>query len=293
MIPLAGDLGLRLVLDYEYDVKHVTVEDIQTWGVDFDTVLVEALANLRGLPAPHWKRDAAGFCELLGEAGYQSSFLLLDKARQQLPFAADAVYVVSNRGLLIAADGTDERACKAMMDHVAKCHDEQPWPMSAAVLRHDAKQGWQVAVLTGEAEVAVHNCRIMRWAADYADQAQLLQRLHESEGRDVFVATTGVMELPGDQGRLRTWCTSPSGCEAQLPQTDLVVVGDVPPGRPEASGDGVLVSWNDFADICAGLVQAPVHAPPRYPVAGAVDAAQWQRLRQRAITVMEGAVAGT
>ncbi|MFB9066704.1 hypothetical protein [Pseudofulvimonas gallinarii] len=292
-IPLAGDLGIRLVLDYEYDVQHVTLENIQTWGVDVDTVMVEAMANLRGLPAPHWVRDAAGFCELHGEPGYQASFLLLDKVRQQLPFAADAVYVVSNRGLLFAADGTHERACKAMMDHVAKCHEEQPWPMSAAVLRQDAQQAWQVAVLTGEAEVAAHNCRIMRLAMDYAEQAQLLRWLHESEDRDVFVATTGVMELPGDQGRLRTWCTWPSGCEAELPQSDLVAVADVPAGRPDATGDGVLVTWNDFADICAGLLQAPVHAPPRYPVAGAVDAAQWQHLRERAITVMEGAMAET
>lgn len=276
-VPLAPDLCIRLVCDSDLTMIQVQQEVLDTWGQTPGAALDVALANLRALLKPEWMRMEGGHYQLDSEAGYAESFLLLDKVRAQLPFAGRAVFMVPNRGVLLAADGEDEAACLSMLARARQGLDNDAWAMSADVLMHREDLGWQTATLPEAARHEANELKIIRTARDYDEQQEMLERLFEREGRDVFVAACTLIER---DGVLCTLCTWPQGVHSLLPRTDLLATGlcDDDGGM----SDSILLRWDDAAAICPGLSAPSELNPPRFELEQAATGAQWAALQAAA-----------
>jgi hypothetical protein len=277
--PLLDDLQVRLVYDFGPSVSTVPRSVTDVWGQSDDALFAQGLANLAALqPTPVWEDLGEGVFSLSSEASYAESFVLVPKVVDRLPFAAHAALSPCNRGVLLAADARDERALGQMLDLALAAQQQQPWPMSSTVLVRDGS-GWARLVRDGVVGRKLREMDRMAQAALYRDQKAELERVHERDGVDVFVATVSLMRR-SDDGPLESWCTWTRTVDTLLPQTDVVaLLRDVDAKQPRP----VLVPWDVVAEVCAPWMEATPHVPVRWRVRGFPDDAAWGVLVGRGV----------
>ena len=92
---------------------------------------------------------------------------------------------------------------------------------------------------------------------DYAEQKELLDRLHAKTNKNFFVATFNVVQDP--QGRLLSYAVWTESVESLLPQTDMVVFGGM-------EGEPTMVPWSKAMEEVGHLLEPLEMYPPRYRV---------------------------
>ena len=92
---------------------------------------------------------------------------------------------------------------------------------------------------------------------DYAEQKELLDRLHAKTNENIFVATFNVVQDP--QGRLLSYAVWTESVESLLPQTDMVVFGGL-------EGEPTMVPWAGRGKKSATCSNRQDIYPPRYCV---------------------------
>ena len=99
--------------------------------------------------------------------------------------------------------------------------------------------------------------RLQTLGQDYAEQKALLDKLHEKNGEDVFVAAFSAIQSP--EGRLFSYATWTATTNSLLPKTDVLVLGRV-------GGNIAMVEWQKAMDVAGELMEPLDIYPPRYRV---------------------------
>jgi hypothetical protein len=97
--------------------------------------------------------------------------------------------------------------------------------------------------------------------ADYADQKTCLEKLFETEGKDVFVAKYSAIEKQ-DTSEIVSWASWTDGVPTYLPKVDMVALG-----RGETSEDYKtlgFVPWDEFQEKLGPCIQKTEYYPGRY-----------------------------
>jgi hypothetical protein len=278
-LPLAGDLRIRLVYDFGSFVGHLRPENLATWGRTAEEVRQQAVANLARLEPPTWVDSGEGFHRLDSPDSYAESMFQLGSVVDALPFAADAVLLPCNRGILLAADGKSEASLDAMLREGFRCLHEEPWGISGTMIKR-GPEGWDVATPPVSLAPLAHDLAVLNAGHDYHAQREALDSLHERIGRDVYTAEYSLIKR---DDRLQSYCTWTKGVETLLPVADSVALM-----RDVESEDFLFASWQDVVEVAGARLQATPERPTRFLVTSFPDDHEWQALSNRASASQAG-----
>jgi hypothetical protein len=188
---------------------------------------------------------------------YDASRLLIKDAIRRFRVKGDHIAMVPNRENLIVVGSEDVAGLAGMVKLAAKAMTE-PRPISGIALRLNGDD-W-VPWMPPPSHPSFSGFRQLQLQSlgqDYAHQKDILDKLHEKQGEDVFVATFSAIQSP--DGRLLSYATWVADVDSLLPKTDTLVMGrlGVMP---------VMAEWEKVVDAAGDLMEAVDIYPPRFRV---------------------------
>jgi uncharacterized protein YtpQ (UPF0354 family) len=257
---LGDDLGLGLVYDMPDSMKPVSNRELESWGVTFYEVLEAARDNLRHVqPQIIGPKEGPGTYVFTTNDGYDSSRLVLLDLVRQFEVDGDYIAMAPGREMLIVT-GSDDTAGLEAMIALAKKAFEQPRTVSGAALRLEGDEWtrWLPEADHPHYE-ELHGLWLRSQGQDYAEQKELLDKLHESRGEEVFVATYNVAQEK-ESGERINFCIWADGAVTLLPRTEQIVLGVL--GQPP-----VVAAWEKVEAVVGELMTPLDLYPERYRVA--------------------------
>lgn len=233
------------------------------WGVSLYEALDMARGNLRGIEQLPFQPLGPGLFQAVWQDSYDSSRALLPELVNRVPVTGRPVFMLPTRDLFMVA-GERDLGAQARMFDIAEDAVAAGRAISWELLRHD-DEGRIQAVEPASDALRSRQARL-RYAFRqdaYQMQQKLLQRVHDAQGDDVFVATYLVKEKDGERMSICSWADVTA---ASLPQTDLIGFA-----VPDAEAPRVMfVGWETAMPVIGHLLQPdPRHLhPPRYLTLG-------------------------
>lgn len=275
--PLSEDLALGLAYDSEHSLSMVNQEMLKNWNEPFDGVFRVAKENLRD------RTDPDGFVEqqrgvFLGcwNDSYDSSRMLLTEYIYRLSVEGSPVAFLPNRNRLWITGDMDTEGLRRILEAGKKSHFEEGRPLSPN-LYILADGTWTLFVPEEPAlrELCL-SIKRDREALDYHQQKESLEKLHEQEKTDIFVASYAVVEKQQDKPQYSV-CVWTKGVDSLLPRTDRIVfVID------SERKDFISVCWDVAISVLQDLMeQQPELRPVRYRVRSFPDEVQLAQLRRQ------------
>lgn len=284
--PFAPGLFIMLSLDFEENVQAVTKEQLDEWGLDFDTALERAVTNLREMTPPDALRqvDDGLYVSEVSDC-YDCSRLLLPELLREPQVAGELVAVLPSWHTLILTGSDEVRGLEAAMAFAEEAAAESPRPISGLPLVYRWPNWERLEIPPGHPN---HN-RYQRMKAIemntyYEQQKGLLDQIHEQNGTDVFVASYAAFEK---EGLVTSHCTWTQGVPTLLPEADIVAFVRDAPEEPDGMETAGMVSFDIVRRICGELMQPTEYDPPRWFVDAYPDSermnAMLQAQKQRAV----------
>jgi hypothetical protein len=272
---IVDGLVAGVACDTEHSIMNVNVSTLQEWGVSFEEALEIAILNLRD------RTSTAGMKEIVpglyvsrwGDC-YDSARILIPDVLHRLSLNGDPVIFAPNRDQLWVTGKYDKAGIGAMLTHGKQSHFEQGHSLSPNLYAHsDGK--WELHVPEDEElkKLSVAMSR-QRDGMDYAQQKGYLDKLHQKEKNEVFVATCQIYKRKDES--LFSRCVWTNGVDALLPETDLVVfMVDL------KTKELISVGWKDATAIVGSLMEPQLEmVPKRYRARKFPNAEQLARLRE-------------
>jgi hypothetical protein len=258
--PLGDNLAIGLVCDLPEAMQTIGQERLDKWGVTLYEATEVARENLGKLPFTFLgPKDGEGVYMSATNDNYDASRLLLLETIRQFRVKGDPVAMVPNRDTLIVTGSDDVDGIKGMLALV-KDALQKPRPMSGLALRLDGDEwvSWMPPVS--------HPCydemrvlQIQNSGQHYNQQKELLDKLNQKNGTDIFVATFTVVQDTKTEALL-TYCVWSKGCLTLLPKTDTVAF-------IEKDKALVMVGWDRAVEIVGSLMEPMGFYPERFRVA--------------------------
>ena len=269
-VPLGEHFGVALVYDLPDAMRSIPQANLDAWGLTLYEVLEIARQNLAALPAKFIGPQSGDgvYLSVTGD-NYDASRILSQELIEQFQVKGDPVAMIANRDSLIVAGAEDEAGLGAMIKMAGEAL-EQPRPISSVAVRFDGQE-W-VHWLPDAEHPLYKDFRHFFFntlGRDYAEQKELLDRLHAKTKTKIFVATFNVVQDP--QGRLLSYAIWTETVETWLPETDLVVFGGM-------DGEPTMVPWSEAMEEVGHMVEAQDIYPPRYCVREFPTAEQLARM---------------
>jgi uncharacterized protein YtpQ (UPF0354 family) len=271
---VAGHLGLCLAYDLPKLIVSVGQNDFEEWGVTFEEALAVACDNLRRLSNQRFREPMPGvwlspFCDR-----YDAARLALPGILSGYDVRGDLVAAVPNRNVLVLTGSEDEAGLRFMADLVEE-QMEKPRPLSGVPVRLDG-QTWLPFMPDSGSSLynRYRRLQVKSTAADYLDQAEVLDRLHKKTGEGVYPSSYEAVEVGGE---VRSHCFWIEGAETLLPRTDEVVFL-----QPKAKNDNkvvAMVAWDKMTTIVGELLEECELYPKRYRVRCFPDTEQLAKLK--------------
>lgn len=254
--PVGDHLAAFVVYDLPTSIRFVQQEQFDEWGISFYEALEAARQNL----------DEAGFSVMsiedrvfspIGDDSFNASRLLLVNALQMFPIAGQLVAMVLNRDTTLITD-LDDLEGLAIMADIAERYVDDPRPICSVPLRL-ADGEWQTWLPPpGHPHHNRFKLLELRFlAGEYAEQKTLLDRLHEAQYRDLFVASYSAVEV---EGRVFSYSVWPAGAATLLPKTDEVLFYSAEPELKRRA------AWDNVLRVAGNLMKAEDRYPPRWLV---------------------------
>jgi hypothetical protein len=263
--PLGEVLAVSLVQDLPDSMRYLHPEDLERWGVSFDTAYAHALANLRARSREPLVSISPGVCAAAWGDSYSPSRMLLDEVVKRCQVRGEPVVLAPGRDLLLITGAQDEQGLQQVAELAAEAL-EAPRPMDGRALRRTAS-GWVpfLPERTSASWPALHRLARHSLVRDYADQSEQLNALHLEKGVDLFVASLLVAE--DEDGRILTHTLWVNGLQTLLPRADSIIFMEEERG-PEAPPVAV-VPWEQVVrDVGHLLVREEGLYPERYRLKG-------------------------
>jgi hypothetical protein len=269
--PWIGDLDIVLMYDFGPYLAQVMPETADVWGQSQDALFARATAGLAALTRPTWQPIGDGVFRIVSEVSFEESFVLVNAVFESLAVQGDAVVAIPNRGVLLATGSDMPAGLARLIAEAQRSMQEEPWPMSAVLLRRTAGR-WQPFKPSAELASAARTFELVSLAGTYAEQQQALEKHFEKDGVDIYVAKFDVMNARNEPDTLHSWCSWAEGVPSLLPKTDVVILG-----RRDENVPPVIASWDVLARICGRYLQPTEEVPPRFRVES-FPLAEWEQL---------------
>jgi uncharacterized protein YtpQ (UPF0354 family) len=257
LLPLADHLAVTLAIDSPTSIRYVVQENLSAWGISFQDALESARDNL-------WKASGGKFGSLVPGVylaswndSYDSSRLFLYDLIWHLDVNGDHVAAVPNRETLIVTGSEDYGGLSIMAKLCAKAQEE-PRPTSCIPVILQDKTWVTYQPEPGHPEYeSFKKLRIIEDARDYAEQGELLERLHNTTGEEVFVASYGTAKRAD---AYTSYCVWTEGVTILLPKTDDVAFVQ--------EGKQVLgkAPWDEVRQVAGDLMHPLDMYPKRFKV---------------------------
>ena len=217
-----------------------------------------ARENLSALPAKFVgpQSGEGAYLSATGDS-YDASRLLLTDIIRQFKVKGDPVAMIPNRENLVVVGSEDAEGLSGMLKMATEAL-KQPRPISGIALRLDGDEWvpWLPDV-SHPLYKDFQRLHLQSLGQDYAEQKDLLDKLHEKKGEDVFVASFSAIQAP--DGRVFSYATWTETTNSLLPKTDALVLGRV-------GGEPRMVEWQKVMDVAGDLMEPLDIYPPRYRV---------------------------
>lgn len=258
-----------IAIDHPEHMMTKTDGPAADWGVSLHEALDIARGNLREQEQEPFEPIAPGLFRANWQDCYDSSRALLPELVNRVPVSGRPVFLLATRDLMMVAGENDEAAQLAMFD-IALEEVKAGRAISWELLRHD--DDGRIVVKEPSTEALRQKQSQLRVTLNqdaYHVQKQLLERVHEAHGVDIFVATYMAFAAGEEWISIASWT---EGVDASIPQTDYLAL--VIPAEDEPPI--IRVPWNKAMAIVGDLLERdPRHLhPPRYLTRGFPSEAQ-------------------
>ena len=262
--PLGMRLAAGLVIDSEESMQLVSDEDLRHWGVSEDEAFVVAAGNLGRRPR---NLESAGEGVYVGPWNdcHVPSRLALPDLLGDVDVDGEVVAVAPNWNHLILTGANHAAGLAGAIRFAMKVTAEEPKAMSALPIVKRGGEWVTLELPRGHAvEPLLRKARVLELSGVYADQKQLLDRVHEREELDVYVAAyNGVRHEETDSHS--SYCVWAKGVDALLPRTEEISFFD--DGQPEGRRVVGRFDWDIVELHCRELMRPTEHALQRFRVA--------------------------
>jgi uncharacterized protein YtpQ (UPF0354 family) len=256
---IGDDLAVGLVYDMPDSLRPISNKQLDLWDVTFYEALESARENLAQLhPMIVGPNQGEGTYVFATNDSYDSSRLILLDLIRQFQIKGDFIAMAPGREMLIVTGSEDRPGLEAMVELANKAF-EQPRTVAGVALRLDRDE-W-VPWMPDAAHPLYDEFRLLRmrsFGKDYAEQKELLDRLHEQADTDVFVASFSVIQHQATGHRM-SYCVWTKDTHSLLPRTEKVIVGG-PDQEP------IMVAWNRVVQFAGNLMSPTDMYPERYRV---------------------------
>jgi hypothetical protein len=256
VVVIGGHLGLELGIDSPGLIANVRKGELDEWGIGFDEALAIANDNLaRAIPARFAQVRPGLYQSQFGDM-YDASRLHLPQFVPSLRVKGRPVAMVPNRSVLLVT-GSDDADGLVHMSKLARDVLGQPRPLSGIAFRLDSAWTPFLPPQDHPAFTLLETLFLSDLAQSYADQAQILNKVHEDLGIDVFVATAShyIDRKTGKSTILATWA---EGIETLLPEATTV-------GFSSYDQQSMYTAdWPRVREVVGNLMEATEMYPERY-----------------------------
>ena len=264
--PLGEHFGIGIVYDLPESMRLLPQTSFDAWGVSFYEALETAMGNFRSMNAKFIgpKSGEGVYMSATGD-NYDASRLLMKDAIRRFAVAGDPIAMVPNRETLVVAGSEDVEGLAAMVKLAAKAlKGTRPISGIALRLNGDEWTPWMPAE-DHPSFRAFRELQLQSFGQDYAQQKEMLDKLHEKNGEDVFVASFSAIKRP--DGKLLSYATWTETTNSLLPKTDILVLGRI-------GESPTMAEWEKVVDAVGDLMEPLDIYPPRFRVRGFPSAEQ-------------------
>lgn len=265
-IPVGEHLLGTVAYDWPESTQTIPPEQFTEWGISIYEAMEAARENLAAIPFGRAiLSDEAKTARLTifqhGDT-YDASRLLLVDVIRDLPVKGRHVAMVPDRSQLFLTGSDDDVGLKMMVDLGERCLNDQSYGLSLCPLNLD-DDIWVDWMPPADHPLYQRFRELkLRWMApDYTEQKESLDKIHERQGIDIFVASYTIVE--SRSGRLTSYCVWADGADSLLPETDWVVLVKSGHDGPVASGP-----WERVRKFAGHLIERTEEYPPRWRVRG-------------------------
>jgi hypothetical protein len=273
--PWLADLILVVLYDFGQHMSYVTRSNVDAWDTVEEELWAYAFHNLKTLPRPRWEPVGHGVFRLVSEVSYEETLLLLDEVRARLRFSTHAVFALPNRGVLLTADGTDLAAVRALLDAARRHLQQDPWPLSGALVRR-VREGWRRFDVPRELAAPAHVLETVSLSHAYREQKAALDKLHARAGTELFVASFALRDVDDDPARVHSYCVLTEGVDSLLPKTDHIIFNR---GAGGLHPERLAVPWRTVERICGHHFENTDELPLRYRVRQFPSESEWSAVK--------------
>ena len=255
---LGEHFGVGIVYDLPEAMRSIPQGSLDEWGVTFYEALEAAMENLLSLEAKFIGPES-GEGVYLSATGdnYDASRLLIKDAIRHFRVKGDHIAMIPNRENLIVVGSEDVEGLAGMVKLAAKAMKE-PRPISGIALRFDGDDWvpWLPDV-SHPSYKGFQELQLQSFGQDYAQQKEMLDKLHTKNGEEVFVANFSAIKRP--DGKVVSYATWTETTNSLLPKTDTLVLGRM-------GSEPQMVEWEKVVEIVGDLMEAVDIYPPRFRV---------------------------
>jgi len=260
---ISDHLGVELVYDLPDSIAIISQDTLDNWGVGFQLALDVACRNLAEHSNGRFERPAAGVYLSPWKDNHDASRLILIDLLRELPVKGDHLAMVPNRDTLIVTGSEDVKGLAKMAELTEQATGEPRFMTGLPVkLQWDRWVPYRL-----EPGHPLHQrferLRLQTAFRDYAEQKNLLERLHEKTGQDVYVADFNAVESR-ETGKLRSYCVWSKDVVILLPRADQICF--YADDRPEAARIAAFAPWSRVREIVGDLMVQKLSYPERYLV---------------------------
>jgi hypothetical protein len=268
------DCATLLALDYPESTSTLMSGPAESWGISLDDALAIACDNLRDITTDAFVEVARGVYRGDWRDGYDASRALLPDLLHRAPVRGFPVFMIPTRDVLLVTSDKDDGGLARMVElsHEAAQTGRPVSPFMYC--HHEGLRRFtprQPEVTQRLAQLALRYRK-----DDYDAQKVALDRLHEQEGNDVFVANYLLYGARDDAGEMFSAATWTAGVESLLPEADRIVLV-----RPE-SGETRIVPWQQIAPLVGVLLEEEPMYPVRYRTHGFPDVSRFAAIESGA-----------
>jgi hypothetical protein len=293
--PFCGELAACVIRDLPDSMVPMMRSNLDFAKLSFDQAMACAMAQFRAkAPVPDFEPvpRAAGLFYCGNLEDYQSSLLLMTPGKD-FAFPAldgDAVVLVPARNQFFVSGSRNRPALSALLKLAETAGGQAHFCSSALwVWRDGCWLEYAFEAGTHEA-IKQRQIAVAQLASDYDHQKGLLDHLHQTQNKDIYVAKFMVYRKNDEDGSVFSVTSLGSGTNGTLlPAADRLVFVDqvVDPQTgvaAEKAREIVQVAWSDAMAFAGHLFEpVPILYPPRYRAVGFPEADTWSRLRTKAV----------
>ncbi|WP_273820942.1 DUF1444 family protein [Pseudomonas asplenii] len=271
---LGKDCVMLLAVDSPESTATLTKGPEESWGVTFDEALSSAVQNLRETTPEAFEPIIPGLYLGRWGDGYDISRVLLPDVLQRAPIKGRPVFMIPTNDVLMVTGDKDEQGMAQMVEVSFKAM-ENGRAVSSQIYTYQEQDivPFQAGNEALKARLATLEHLLLQ--GTYHSQKELLDKIHEEQQEDVFVASYMLYQRSEDDSRTFSMCSWTQSVDSLLPQTDRVVL--VEP-QEDGSARTQVFAWDELVPRVATLLTPASVYPPRYRTTGFPTSEQLQEL---------------